>query len=74
LKKHMKKSKTSIPDRERLDRRADAILNFVKSLADTGAEKAAAFLNKVLGGGFDWPQDEPGKTLPVDDAKRGNGS
>jgi hypothetical protein len=58
-------------DRERLDRRADAMFNFVKSLADGGDEKAATFLNKLLGGGFDWPQDEPGKT---DDAKRGNGS
>jgi hypothetical protein len=47
-------------ERERLDRRADAIFNFVKSLADAGDDKAAAFLNKLLAGGFDWPQDEPG--------------
>jgi hypothetical protein len=55
-------------------RRGNALFDFVKSLADAGDEKAAAFLNKLLGGGFDWPQDEPGKTLPVDDAKRGNES
>jgi hypothetical protein len=51
------KPKTSIPECEvghaRLDRRADAIFDFVVSLADGGDDKAAAFLNKLLGGGFD---------------------
>jgi hypothetical protein len=61
----VKKSKTSISERDaevaRSDRRADAMFDFVKSLADAGDDKAAAFLNKLLGGGFDWPQDEPAK-------------
>jgi len=33
--------------------------SFIEALADGGDGRAAAFLNKLLGGGFDWP---PGET------------
>jgi hypothetical protein len=51
-----------IPARERIvrldRRRGNALFNFVKALADSGDQKAGAFLDALLAGAFDLRPDE----------------